>query len=1298
MHSALGNQVADFANVQNGPLLVYTHAFGIQGNVRDNVAYLDEHVVLYPIGRHVTMYNLETKAMTFIRETEKVECITAISVSPNKKQIALCERTIGDTGVPQVSVYNVATEKRLRVLTTPDVASKEFVGASFSSDSKYLITLGGPPDWTLVYWQWIQSKVLNVVKIGTPITRVRFSPWDSMHISVSGPKLLKFFRLQEGVLRAFNPLMGKKEPQDYTDHIWASEERVIAATSSGDVMIFDDGELKHTITCVHPAGNQLLTLVPIARGFLVAGTSGLISIFDKTDQKLRVSSGSMDGRDLYVQSKTLHTNLGPTITSLAVSPSEEVLTACLSNNQVAHMSLANVDMVKEESEAFTYLSCAFHSAAITGMDVCVRKPLLATCSADNTVRLWNYLDRTCELAKVFQEEPLSISCHPSGFHVLIGFPDKLRFFNVFKDDLRLFQDISIKGCREARFSHGGQYFAAVSQTNINIYSTYTLECVGVLKGHTGPVRSVCWSVDDFSMVSGGVDGAVYEWQLKGFRRVEESVLKTCQYSSVAYRSDAASVIACGSDRKVRELHKGNAVHEVPVGINVRLTQLIMHSSDKAFFAGTSNGAVRSYDFPFVGSKADYHEYPAHRGIITRMRVSADFNYLFTASEDGTIFIFDIYTVDHGEILFKKPVDKSVLMDVLLMTKDEVEEKESTLAELETRISELQMQSEYQLHLREQHWTTQMQKLKEDKDAAMAASEIRYDTLRRRKEETEREYQEQIQTLERQHMKAAEELESVYERKLGMEVSRYAELEAQSDDIKYRMDEGNARQRDKHSVETMSLRREYEQKIKEMEESLAEMKKDMDKTKADHDELLRQSEEEYELEINEIREQKKKELEDEKHLSMTYKGETAFLRNKFDSYRQEMDDLKKELRLRDNDIRRLERNCADLERTIALLKKDIAEREESIDKKEKAIGELKSRNKELEKFKFVLDYKLREMKRDIEPRDEQIENMKDQLRQMDDELERDVRNHAALEMTLNDRHAKIDSLNTIIFKLKHQLMEKDRFISMFGEDLHVIVASLESSKWREAIKQLHRTYVRKEGLAKLEHLGQNEEFARQREYMERQLLTAKVRGEMMEHAQHSDLQKKLTENSFLLTEVNTLRQANRAQQKEIDGLRVKLSDMEAATCGETMRPKTESLSASVILRSATPPALRSRPSSAVNTPRSSSATVRRGKVQKGSTMIWGDIVANERNKVTELMGELGENNREIEIQRKEISRLREQVRDLIRRPLNTPIDGRIVSGDAYSTSERPLSANSSSPLPPPLAPSALAGNSPPGPSA
>lgn len=43
-------------------------------------------------------------------------------------------------------------------------------------------------------------------------------------------------------------------------------------------------------------------------------------------------------------------------------------------------------------------------------------------------------------------------------------------------------------------------------------------------------------------------------------------------------------------------------------------------------------------------------------------------------------------------------------------------------------------------------------------------------------------------------------------------------------------------------------------------------------------------------------------------------------------------------------------------------------------------------RQLEKFKFVLDFKIKELKRQIEPRETEIGSMKEQIKEMDRELE------------------------------------------------------------------------------------------------------------------------------------------------------------------------------------------------------------------------------------------------------------------------------------------------------------------------
>ena len=100
--------------------------------------------------------------------------------------------------------------------------------------------------------------------------------------------------------------------------------------------------------------------------------------------------------------------------------------------------------------------------------------------------------------------------------------------------MKLVVDLPVKACRECRFSRGGQLFAAASGPNIHLYNGNTFEALGIFKGHSGAVRSLFWLPEDAGLVSGGLDGAVYEWRLDGRARVDESthVLKTCQYEAV----------------------------------------------------------------------------------------------------------------------------------------------------------------------------------------------------------------------------------------------------------------------------------------------------------------------------------------------------------------------------------------------------------------------------------------------------------------------------------------------------------------------------------------------------------------------------------------------------------------------------------------------------------------------------------------------------------------------------------------------------------------------------------------------
>lgn len=89
------------------------------------------------------------------------------------------------------------------------------------------------------------------------------------------------------------------------------------------------------------------------------------------------------------------------VCGVSVTPStgEEVLSLALSSSQLYSMSLSSSDLLKtEEAPLFDQLlGAGFHNGSVTGLDVCVRRPLVVTCGVDKTVRVWNYMERTVEV-------------------------------------------------------------------------------------------------------------------------------------------------------------------------------------------------------------------------------------------------------------------------------------------------------------------------------------------------------------------------------------------------------------------------------------------------------------------------------------------------------------------------------------------------------------------------------------------------------------------------------------------------------------------------------------------------------------------------------------------------------------------------------------------------------------------------------------------------------------------------------------------------------------------------------------
>ncbi|GBG61790.1 hypothetical protein CBR_g23749 [Chara braunii] len=1155
--------------------LVPKYVFGLQGSVRDNIHFIDETSVVYPAGHNTVLYHIEQRTQKFIPGTADTDGISAIALSPNRKVVAVAERAsspIGspssaavafaggavssggelgggpgtasrasmlsdmskvsgmgvasETRVPSITIYDINTLKRRKVLSGPDVGSNEYVSLCFSPDGRAIAAQAGAPDWNLVLWIWEKSKLScsarTTNQLGGTVFQVQFNPSDSSMISVVGSGFVKMFKATDFSLKQVPNSLIKRDPQTYPCHAWlvdggerGEKERCIVATDTGEMLLVEGGETRAVIGSV--AGEEagiVEAIVRYSRGFICGRESGMIEMYEKVD-----TDREKEGPYKRVRSFSIENN-SVKVCSLAISPSEETIVCTLENNQLFVLSLATSDITKADGTTMELLAQAFHSDAITGLDVCIRKPLVVTCSTDKSVRIWNYLDKTCELLRFFNEEAHSVAMHPSGFHLVVGFSDKLRLINILMEDLRVYKEFGIKACKECVFSHGGQYFAAAHSNTIQIFNTYTCENVGNLRGHNGKVRSVFWTVDDTGLVTAGMDGAVYEWTLKECKRETENVIKGCGYSCVHGSYDSNSVFAVGSDKKLKEIDDSQVVKQY--NATVVLTQIALPSYGRLLFAGTEVGTVRAYRYPLTG---EFQEVQSCCSAVSRIRLSYDDNLLFVAGEDGCLFMFDVRDKEKGIVssIAKREKEAITYAEEVLVTKSDLEEKKVRTTELEQQVNELTMQNEYQLRLKDLNLNERIKDITDKFTHELDQAKSRYETLLQTKTEQEMEYEEKIKQEREKYAQQMASMEGSYQQKIMAEVERYQALMQEKEQLNQKWDEQNALLVETHEQVIQELTEEYESKLGEEHTALEKVEQDKEDAVREHEETTRQLEEDADQEIEELKERYEAKLAQEREVGLRLKGENGIMKKKFNALQKDIEDQKEEIKQLFEQKKELYQTIASLEKDISGLKKEIKERDETIGDKEKRIHDLKKKNQELEKFKFVLDYKIKELKKQIEPREQEIAEMKEQIKDMDKELERYHKANANLELTITELKLKLDGQQREVARIKRAHADAASQIVTFEHDLYETAQLIQDPRaLKEAVKTMYHKYVSRAPKHKVIDDDILQEYNRQREYLERTVdgLKRKLDKDMDVHRTLNT--RIIQENVSLIKEINQLR--------------------------------------------------------------------------------------------------------------------------------------------------------------------------------
>ena len=172
-----------------------------------------------------------------------------------------------------------------------------------------------------------------------------------------------------------------------------------------------------------------------------------------------------------------------------------------------------------------------------------------------------------------------------------------------------------------------------------------------------------------------------------------------------------------------------------------------------------------------------------------------------------------------------------------------------------------------------------------------------------------------------------------------------------------------------------------------------------------------------IKIDDLKDKNKEQLAKKIDMGMQSKCNLTLIHNDFKRKKAERDGQEKEIEKKTEELNELYKSTNNLKQQIISQQSELSERETTIKDKDKRIIDLKKKTQELEKFKFVLDYKIKELKRDIGPREIEIQKLQEQTNIMRQELKHFNRVNQNLALIVDDLRMRQEGLTTEVKNLR-----------------------------------------------------------------------------------------------------------------------------------------------------------------------------------------------------------------------------------------------------------------------------------------
>lgn len=214
---------------------------------------------------------------------------------------------------------------------------------------------------------------------------------EDEYVCVVGNGAIKPYKISsENPFKLRDSPFVKKENKDQTHStnylsycILNDGKTMVVGTDQGELLYFNENNEFRALLPTSPfSGFAVECLTKYSNGFLVGGPDFTILIYRKHEGDLRNPYIRVDKK---IQNKDIKAR----VVSMLLTGQDENLVIGIETGQIFVIPFsADRETLSEDNLKFDHLVVPFHTDQITGMDVCIRKPLIVTSSLDKSIRIW----------------------------------------------------------------------------------------------------------------------------------------------------------------------------------------------------------------------------------------------------------------------------------------------------------------------------------------------------------------------------------------------------------------------------------------------------------------------------------------------------------------------------------------------------------------------------------------------------------------------------------------------------------------------------------------------------------------------------------------------------------------------------------------------------------------------------------------------------------------------------------------------------------------------------------------------